>query len=769
MILISGEKTMHWVLKRPILTILLSLIVLAVCATGATRLSINSDTRVFFSESNENRQDFNRFESRYGSKTNLLITFYAAEGDVFTPERLKLIHQFTEDAWQIPYSTRVDSIANAIQIFSTEDDIFISEMITSDNTEESELLREQVMSDTYLINRLISADAKAVGINVTTQYPMSSTTATREILDAAAEMVETLEVEAAGLEVWYGGRVASSNAFSTASKNDLRTLTLTSYIAIILLTGILLRSAWTAVALFLTIVSAVAGALGIAGWLGFQINAATSFAPTAIFAIGIAAFLHLSTTFLEKLHEGEDQLAAMKDTLDHEAFPIFLSLLTTAIGFLTLNWADAPPFQELGTIVAIGCVLALFFGFTILPALSVLLPSGDKHPTAHLSHLKDQISDFVVAHWRPLVVTLPIGLFAIMLGIFKIEIDDNLIHYFDKSYEFRTDADSIQQHLTGLDVVEFDIGGQGPDAILDPAYFKKIEAFEAWLHEQPNVYFVASVAETFRRLNQHLNGGEPSFHRIPESRDEIAQYLLLYEMSLPLGRSLNDTITLDRQSSRVTAILRNSSTKQTRDLKLRSEAWLNETSPAEYSGVATGLSVMYGFLSSLNIKSMVGGSIVALIIISIIFIGTFKSLRYGAISLIPNLLPVAVAFGVWGFFVGKVGVAASTVGAATLGVIVDDTVHLMWRYIEARREGADAHKAVESMFKNAGLAMFTSSLVLMVGFMILATSGFHITSAMGALFTITVFFALVADWFILPPLLIALDRDRPSGPQHSNP
>jgi len=743
--------------SRPWHTLVLSCAVLALCAIGLSKLSINSDTRVFFSPKNENRQALDAFEARYGAETNLFIALHTRDGHVFTQQRLEHLLRLTELAWTLPFATRVDSLTNAIRIQSDADGLTISDMVEAGDIGDPDAVRARVMDDVLLVGRLISEDGKTAAINVTVQYPMASSSATASILEAAKAMAREAGAENAGFEVWYSGRVASSNAFSSAAKADLKTLTLFSYLVIAVLIGLILRSVWAVVALFVPLMFATACALGLAGWFGLQMNAATSFAPTALIAIGVAALLHLVVSTLANLERGQDRVTAVENALRHERFPVALTLLTTTIGFLTLNWADGPPFQQLGNIVAAGSLFSLGFGLTVLPALLILLPLGNTPKPSVMEPVLSRVSEFILDKPRVLVGLAPAVFCILVLGIGHIQIDDNFVEYFSKRYEYRQHSDAIQEHLTGLEVVEFDVGGAGDNAVTDPAYFAKLEAFEAWLRDQPKVHFVASIAETFRRLNQHINAGDPEFHTIPEDREMLAQYLVFYEMSLPLGRSLNNTISIDRSRSRVTAIMRGASTHEVRDLRERAEVWLNTQPPTSISGVGTGLAVMFGYLSSLNIKSMTGGTVLALVLISFILVGAFRSVRYGAISLLPNLLPVAIAFGVWGYLVGKVGVAVSTVGAATLGIIVDDTVHMIWRYLQARRQGADSQSAVRYMFHVAGEPMLISTLVLVSGFAVIATSGFHITSAVGALCAITILFALIADWFLLAPLLVLLD------------
>lgn len=733
------------------------MILLVLCAAGAHRLSINADTRVFFSTGNENRKALDLFERRYASNVNLLIALHAEKGDLFTDERLVAIEALTEEAWRLPYATRVESIVNAVHVSSDQEGIIISESAALGAAGNVEEAKRRALTDNLLLNRLISPDGKTTGINVTVQYPLESSSATNEILEAAKLLVAKTGIQDQGVVAWYGGRVASSNAFSQASRNDLITLIPLTFASFLLLLGILFRSFVLAGALFTTTVFAAASTMGVAGWFGVQINAATAHVPTVILALGVASLAHLAVSTRRNIRRGDHQEDAVTKALRTDAKPIALTLCTTCVGFLTLTAADAPPFRQLGMLVAAGALFCLFYGLVLLPALLRLISFRVQEAPSFIADGVNLAGEIVVNQRRPLCIVLPVAAGLAILGISQITIDDTFPKYFNEQFEFRQHADLIEAHLTGLEVVDFDIGAPLANGIFDAAYVSKIQEFEEWILQQPKTVHVNSVLEVYRRLNQHLNDGDVANYFVPTEREKLAQYTLLYEMSLPLGQELTNTITIDKSRSRVTAVLRDASTADVRSFKEKAEVWLSTTESTDVQGSGTGLAVMFSYLSSLNVRSMLGGTAIALVMISGILVFAFRSLRYGVMSLIPNLMPGAIAFGLWGYFVGEIGVAVSVVGAMALGIIVDDTIHIIFRYREARRRGIAPNVAVLEMFDKVGEPMLISSLVLIVGFTLLALSGFHITSSTGKLVAATIFFALVLDWFFLAPLLVVVD------------
>ena len=176
---------------------------------------------------------------------------------------------------------------------------------------------------------------------------------------------------------------------------------------------------------------------------------------------------------------------------------------------------------------------------------------------------------------------------------------------------------------------------------------------------------------------------------------------------------------------------------------------------------AVGVSptVMFAHIGMKNIISMLSGTTIALVLISLILIVALGSWRYGLLSLIPNLVPAGMAFGVWALIDGEIGMALSVVTAMTLGIVVDDTIHFLSKYLRARREqGLSAEDAVRYAFSTVGVALWVTSVALVAGFLVLATSSFKLNSGMGLLTAIVISIALLVDFLLLPPLLIRWDK-----------
>ena len=387
-----------------------------------------------------------------------------------------------------------------------------------------------------------------------------------------------------------------------------------------------------------------------------------------------------------------------------------------------------PPFRVLGNLVAFGVLCAFVYSMTLLPALLAILPLRAPRARAAAAGpgFFDRLGDFVVARRTYLLWFAGLLTAALLMGIPRIELTDNWTQYFDERYEFRRDTDFVIENLTGMEALEYSLSAGREGGITDPDYLHAVDAFAAWFRSQPEVTHVQAFPDIMKRLNRNMHGDDPAFHRLPDDPALAAQYLLLYELSLPFGNDLNNRIDVAKSATRLTATMRSLTSRQQRDLDARAQAWLHANSP-RIATEASGVSIVFAHLSQRNIESMLRGTIIAMALISLILIGVFRSVRLGLVSLVPNFIPAAMSFGLWGYLVGHVGLAGSVMVAIAFGIIVDDTIHFLNKYLTARREGLPSTDAVRSAFRSVGHALWTTTTVLSLGFLVFATSGFEVS------------------------------------------
>ncbi|MEM7177639.1 MAG: efflux RND transporter permease subunit [Pseudomonadota bacterium] len=738
-------------------------------------LPMNPNLRIFFAPENPDRQALDRFEDTFVRDENLMIVLDLADRDVFTPEVIRAIGELTERAWLLPYVRRVDSITNFQNSHADGDDLVVNDLIGDPaNASPAEIAhaREVALSRIELLNSLVSPDGDTTMVFV--RFELPRTHPRRETPQIVAE-VEAMkaDIEAAypGITLRLTGGVMVNSTFAVAGEEDAEALIPPMFLAILLIVGIALGSLLATLSVLVVIsISALCG-LGVLAWMGLALNTVTVSVPLYTMTLAVASAVHILAAARQHMPETEDRKEWMRRALTEHMAAIIIAGTTTAIGFLTLNFSISPPFRELGNAIAGGVLASTFLSLTLLPALVTFLPIRRYHKPAVYSTLMGHVGDFVVRWNRVILPAMTVIVIASVWGMTRLKLEDDFIRYFDERYDFRVDTDFTEDHLTGVNMLEFPLPSGAAQGVNDPAYLREVSGFVDWLRAQPEVTNVATLTDTLRQLNMNMHGDAPERYRLPVTREEASQYLFLFELSLGYGLDLTDQVDIDRSILRVSARLRNVTTASMRELTIKAGQWISENAPLIQKAwtdsnpglpvvTPTGIVHVFNLISYRDVRAMLMGSILAIMVISGVIMVALRSVRIGVISLIPNLLPAFMAFGLWGYGVGAVTLAIAVVLAATLGIVVDDTVHFLSKYARARKRGLEPEDAVRYTFRSVGMALLVTTVGLVAGFWILAQSGFAVNRDLARLTAITISLALVADLLLLPSLLIWLDRKK---------
>ena len=738
---------------------LVTLLMLLVTA-GARHLTVGYDYRLLLGEDNPQLVAFDILENTYTSSNVVLIAMAPREGTVFTRETLAAIEEMTEVAWRTPYSTRVNSLTNYNHSEALGDELIVERLVEDARSlSDADLARIEsiALHSMDTAGRLVSHDGSVSGLLINFAKPESQSYMVTEVTEYLNTVLDEARVRHLHIAYYLTGNVVLNHAIAAVTADDSRTLMPIAFFVVLIGAALLLRSVLGTLAIVVMILFAISTTVGFAGWIGLVLTPATTFLPAIVMVVTVAHAVHIIATTLSNIRHGLDRNMAVAESLGSNAWPVFLTSLTTAIGFLSLNTSDSPPFQELGNLTAFGVVCAFFYSMTLLPALLALMPLRAHAVRTERPGFFERFGTFVVVRRKVLLWAVALVAIVLAMGIPRNELSDDWTKDFKERHEFRRATDFVIHNLTGVNSLEFSLSAGRDGGITAPDYLRTVDAFAEWFRQQPEVTHVQSFSDIMKRLNKNLHGDDPAFYRLPADPELAAQYLLLYELSLPFGADLNDRIDVAKSATRMTVTVRGVSAPDLRELDARAQAWLHVNAP-QLAGNASGMSMIFAHLTQRNMRSMLLGMIIGMALISFILIFVLKSVRLGLVSLLPNFLPAAMSFGLWGYAVGRIGLAGSIVTVIAFGIIVDDTIHFMTRYLKARREGLSANEAVRETFRTVGAALWTTTVILSAGFMMFTLSDYVSSYVLGLLVTSTIVFALLADFLLLPPLLMAIDR-----------
>ncbi len=743
--------------------ILGTLVWVAIASAGIARLDFSANYRIFFDEDNPQLLALEALENTYGKNENVVFLIVPDDGNATSQTALSAAVWLTEEAWQTPHSRRVDSLANFQHTTADGDDLVVKDLVDPQVLGDAEArarIRAIALSDPRLTGSIMGVHGDVSVVNVTIELPEGDqVTTVAEVAEFARSLASQAEERFEGIDLRVVGTVMINQTFVEASIDSQMIFLPASLLLMALVLGVLTRGLSGVAATGAVMVFSILASIGLGGWVGMPFSPPIAPAPTIVLMIVVANCVHILVSLQQRLRAGDSRNDAIVECLRLNLHPVFLASLTTALGFLSMNFSEVPPYRHLGIFIAFGIGASFVLSVTFLPALLSLMPIRAGSDRRLGGQLLSAMADFALHYRKPLIFGWTAVVVAMVLAIPRNELNDVLVHFFDESVEFRRDTDFMDERLSGNTVLDYSLEAPDSGGVTDPLFLTDVSNFAEWFREQPSVRNVSVITDTFRQLNQSMHGDAEDAYRIPETRELAAQYLLLYELSLPLGLDLNNQIDTTRSATRMTVSAETLYSRDLLDLNARAEAWHQENA-THIAGInSTGPSALFAYIGQRNIQAMLIGTLVVLLAISAILLFALRSLRLGLVSVVPNVLPAVMGFGIWGLTVGQVGLSLSVVAAMTIGIVVDDTVHFLAKYRRARRDyGHDPENAVRYAFETAGRALFTTTLVLVAGFLIFAFSPFIPTAQVGVLVAMIIGFALIADLSLLPALLTTVDR-----------
>ncbi len=732
---------------------LLGILLLVGLGVGLPKLTFSTDNREFFGADNPDLIALEQVEDVF-ARSDTLIFAIAGDDDLCTPQALTHLRDFTQEAWLLPDVLRVESVANFNHSYAEADDIIVEALLPEDgeiNAAVAARLREIALGSDELVNRLIAPDCRALGIFVSLAPSEHAERKRSEMAQIARATKAAWQERMPQARVHVSGGVIGGVSINEAAQRDLLQLVPVAFVfvSILMFLGLGTLSGWLAT-LLVTIGGTIA-TMGFAGMIGISLIPATAISPLAVMVLITATCVHVILGWTRRMAVTPDRMAATQGTLEENLAAVTVTNLTTAIGFLCLNFAESPPLAQMGTIVSFGILVGWVLNGLFLPLILRRAPDFRFDPVRIPASWLAGIASFALRQ-RGILTLFAMASIICVGGLTQIRFNDSPLRYFDESFSFRTDSDAIEEALTGMEGVQFVLRSGADESVFAPAFLARVDHFADWVHTQDKVVFVGSVTDVIKRLNQTLYGGGPLAYKIAETREANAQAMMLYELSLPVGQDMNQMLDIDRTQTRLGVVLRHADGQDIAQFAAASEAWLRKNEPL-IATQAVGVGVAFSRLTQRNNKAMLYGMLTVMVLVSGLMIVTLRSVPLGMVSLVPNVLPAVLAFGLWGWLIGDVNLGSTVVTTMTFGIVVDDTVHILMHYQRRRRAGMAQEDALRETFRTVGTALMVTSIAICSGFIVMTQSGFAINQHLGGLTAVVIVLALITDLILLPALL----------------
>ena len=723
-------------------------------------LEIDGSYRIWFEKDSKSLLNYDAFRSEFSNDDGVTIIFKDKNG-IFNKKALASIQRITEALWNMNHVDRVDSITNYQYVHSeaaTPDDVLVDDFIEDLDTTTSKFLeqrKEIALNDPIVVNSFVSKDG------TTTMIFARLDADANEGEDITAEVMKDIhaiidpEMKKTGYKYWLNGGPPMTQAFIDIAGKDALTFTPLVLLLAMVLLYFLFRRISGALIPMLVVLFTFMSVLAVQVFLGYKLNNFTANIPVFIVAIGIADAVHIYSVWLMERQEGLSTYEAVKNSLDKNFLPILLTSLTTMVGFATLALSKVVPVATLGIATASGAFLAFVISVFWMPAVLLLLKKEIKEQKQEKNTIESfGYGAFIVKNDKKIILITSLIVVLVGFGLFSIKVDSNTIRYFDKNVEIRKSSEFNMKHLTGPMSYTFIVNSGKKDGIKEPKFLRTVEKFALEYKKAfpTDVRHVSSLLDTIKRYNKIMNHQNV----VPDDKNLIAQYLLLYTSSLPQGMEITDKIDFDQQKFRITALTNIVDTSK--DLKMihYAQDWWDKT---PYKVTITGQTVMYAFMQKDITDTLIYSLSLTILIVSLMMLFIFKRIKILWILLLPNILPVVMVLGVMGWLNLTIDMGVAIAGAIIIGVAVDDTIHFLVKYFDARKRGLSMSDTFDEVLHYAGKAILFTTIVLSLSFSIFAFSTFTPNQNFGVVTATALVIAVITDLLFLPALLSFMDRD----------
>ncbi|URQ68295.1 MMPL family transporter [SAR86 cluster bacterium] len=750
-------------IKYRYLSIGLVLIVVCLLATGLTKLTFNPDLETYFPEGHPAVIRYNEIDDMFIPTDNLIIAVHSNEGTLFNGDSLKVIEELTKKSWTIPYSVRVDSLTNYSYVKSVNDDLIVEPFIEEAEKKSIEFFEKRenlVAGEDIIYKSLISEDKKTSVVSIIVDPPgPNKEDQNSELINYLLGFIEPIKESNENLDIRLLGNPYLDYISPRIVKAEMPVVMPLMLLLIFLIVFLMIRSYTAVLATFIVILMSLIATFGSIGLLGNPLNQMVSTIPILIITLALADCIHLFSIYFQNRIKGISSKESMEKSLEMNIQPLFLTTISTCIGFLCLNFIEVTPLRDLGNAVAIGIGFAFIFTiFFIAPIVSFFEVKTASKVTKQ-TRFSTSVGSFILKNGNKLIFSITSISFLILLCIPMNELDENPTQMYAEGFtSFSSDTLWLDEKLSVTFPVNF-LATNEEGQVSDPDFLKILDKFSVWLEEREQVNHVTSLANNMKNLNKSMHGDDPEWKIIPENADLSAQYLFFYEMSLPMGLDLNSSISQDRKSTKISATLKDMSSNEFKEFNNEVLRYLRQNNLENMISEASSFRVIFTYMTEAIVNSLLYGLFIGILLITLIIGLFFRSYLLPALSIFPNILPIGMGFGLWGLFVGEVGFMVAVGMGSTLGVIVDFTVHFLSKYELARKElKKSVEESVIYSFETVGFALIIMTVVLALGFSVLNLVTFIPIQDFAKFSVICFVGGLIINFLFLPNLLMKFDK-----------
>jgi predicted RND superfamily exporter protein len=738
--------------RNSVFALILLLAISAFFASTLPNTGFDYNFDKFFKPDDQATKYFQIHRDTFSTDNDFILVGLVNEAGVFETEFLTEVEKLTADLREMPHITSVLSPTNAkVRVREPlTGSVFQRPLLSG----KRDLDSNRVSTDPFVLGNLFSRDTTAISIVAMTKEFLNK--------DESDELAESLNAILSNYDfdgVHLSGRAIGQVVFIKKIQSEFVMFMSIAMGFVVVLLFIMFRSFRGVILPIFTVLLAVIWSVGILNLAGKGISILLNMLPPVIFVVGMSDAVHLYSRYLEELKKGLSKKESIKLMTTDTGLATLLTSITTSIGFASLWFTGIPSLQEFGVLTAVGVMAAFVIAIIMMPACLTLFSEPKRYLESNSTQKWDgfllSMFDFVTKYRKKVFITTGLLSVAMIAGVTTIDLNNYLLEDLKKSEKLRRDFTFFDQYFSG--VRPFDMGLEWDNEVdlSDPEYFQSLDKIHHFLEANYGVGAVMSPLSVLKELNRSSHGGRNEFYRLPEKEGELKRLLKDYKKILSTGKISNLT-TEDGGYIRVLGRVGDLGAQHFASKNEELHYFLEREGIAKKATVTiTGTGTLIDRTNQTLVESLSKGLGAAFILISILMGLMFRSFRMVLIALVPNLLPLLAVGAVMALAGINLNMSTSIIFTIAFGIAVDDTIHLLSRYKLELMKGKCQYDAMRNAYLHTGKALIITSIILFGGFIGLCFSSFQSTFFIGLFVTLTLGFALLFDFTLLPPLVIS--------------
>ena len=746
--------------KRYLLT-LMTIILGSAVTWGILNTSIDSTFDSILSEDDPYREEVEQVRKDFPPSTGVLFAFLSTNGDVFNFDMLHAMEDVTNRYIEVESAVSVGSLLNP-RLNAVDADLFDRDYLIPDLTtltrDDLNNIREIALRDEDLTKSMLSPEGDMALVFIKYKATADDQTTRLSIARSVVALRDSLREDYPELTIYVlGGALFELDSYNAQMKDTRYLFPFVIGISILLL-WFCLKSLSFSLCLFTVSFATIGLTVGTVGWAEVPFNQISTMGPLVVLMIAMADGTHIVSIYVQGLHKRLSKIEAMRQSLAVNIQPVTLVTVTTAIGFLSLNYCSSPGIYGFGNIVAIGVCWAYVVTLTLLPTLILLLPARKIPKPLGVRGLISGVGR-LVARRGNLLFRGGLVLIVTTMALLPLnKVDFNRYSFVDKNSDFHHVMTALSEKIGNDQSLVYSVHSGQYYGITEPAFLNQVDEFSRWLEDQPEASFVTSYTGLLKNLNKAEHDGDESWNKLPVDKLQIIDYLVGYQLIQEIEPNLEPIFNPDYSAIRLVIGTSNLSNLELLNFNDRIDQWITANVAPEYKVMHGDNSILGARLNRTISTELLKGFTLSFFLITLTLLIGLKSVRYGLLSIMPNLFPATIVFGVWGLMVGELSPYILMLFSISIGLVVDDSVHILSKYIHARREGKTPESAVQYSLDTAGPAITITTLSLALGTFVLVLSNTFYYQNVALLLTPIIMVALLLDLLFLPPLLIKFDN-----------